>query len=713
MLVPFCYIPASAAVFVVMERISKSKHLQLVSGANPRLYWLATFMWDLLVYLLVVSLCMVVFRVFNEPSLIGTFQQGAAIFCVLMLYGIAVLPLVYCYSFLFDSPTTAQISIIIFNFVAAFAMVIAHQIMKELPNTQAADAALVWLYRFLPGYNFGEAVINLTTNYYQGLLLGSAEPPFSWKVIGRPLLLMSFEAVGYFLLLLRIEASAQTYAKLEPCLALLCGVREPSIDLSRRSRFAIYAALILIVVVLSSNITQPGGGLLLAAIVLSTAAGVLWYERRLRRTGGTAEAHASAELSKREGGTAFDEESDVAAERARVAELVKSHDEHSRRLTGVEEAVLISGLRKVFPGRGLAAPKVAVVDLSLGIHPTECFGFLGVNGAGKTTTLSILTGDYLPSRGGAWLGGYHVVHGIRRVRERMGYCPQSDPLLELMTARETLTMFARLKNLPEDRIPSLVQQLLHKVTLTPYADRVCGTYSGGNKRKLSLAIALVGSPAVVFLDEPSSGMDPVSRRHMWDIIMRERKQRSIVLTTHSMEECEALCTRIGIMTAGRLQCLGGQQHLKSKYGGGYTLEMRVADAKAEALPARMVRLFPGAQLDQSHAGKLTYELPKFEATGGKSLAEVFETMERHKDALGILDYSASQPSLESIFLAIADKDINRKPREDINREDDVARATNVPARKDSVPPSLELHAMPQRAAAVGKQEDSSETERSG
>ena len=195
---------------------------------------------------------------------------------------------------------------------------------------------------------------------------------------------------------------------------------------------------------------------------------------------------------------------------------------------------------------------------------------------------------------------------------------------------------------------------------------------------------------------------------MCDIIMRERKQRSIVLTTHSMEECEALCTRIGIMTAGRLQCLGGQQHLKSKYGGGYTLDLRVADAKAEALPARMARLFPGARLDQSHAGKLTYELPKFEATGGKSLAEVFETMERHKDALGILDYSASQPSLESIFLAIADKDINRKPR-----EDGVARATTLPARKDVVPPSLELHAMPQSAAAFGKQEDSSETDRSG
>merc|ERR1719446_54668 len=124
----------------------------------------------------------------------------------------------------------------------------------------------------------------------------------------------------------------------------------------------------------------------------------------------------------------------------------------------------------------------------------------------------------------------------------MGYCPQVDPLLELMTARETLTMFAQLKNLPAREIAAIVDDLLQRVTLTPYADRVCGSYSGGNKRKLSLAIALVGSPAVVFLDEPSSGMDPVSRRHMWEIIMRERLVRSIVLTTHSMEECEALCT---------------------------------------------------------------------------------------------------------------------------------------------------------------------------
>jgi len=211
--------------------------------------------------------------------------------------------------------------------------------------------------------------------------------------------------------------------------------------------------------------------------------------------------------------------------------------------------------------------------------------------------------------------------------------------------------------LPAKQIPAIVEDLLERVTLTPYADRVCGSYSGGNKRKLSLAIALVGSPAVVFLDEPSSGMDPQSRRHMWDIITRERSRRSIVLTTHSMEECEALCTRIGIMTAGRFQCLGSQQHLKTKYGGGYTLELRVGPEHEATTPAAISGLFPSSMLTSAHAGKFKYELPMESFT----LAAVFEAMEANKARLGVLDYSASQPTLESIFLAIAEKDINRRP----------------------------------------------------
>ena len=185
-----------------------------------------------------------------------------------------------------------------------------------------------------------------------------------------------------------------------------------------------------------------------------------------------------------------------------------------------------------------------------------------------------------------------------------------------MTGRETLLMFARLKNLPEARIGALVAAMLRQTSLLPYADVVAGAYSGGNKRKLSLAIALLGSPAVVFLDEPSSGMDPVSRRFMWDLITAERQRRSIVLTTHSMEECEALCSRVGIIAMGRLQCLGGTQHLKSKFGGGYTIELSVGGAHAAELPAAFDALFPGARLSEQHVGKYRYALPR----GSASLA---------------------------------------------------------------------------------------------
>merc|ERR1711990_987706 len=110
--------------------------------------------------------------------------------------------------------------------------------------------------------------------------------------------------------------------------------------------------------------------------------------------------------------------------------------------------------------------------------------------------------------------------------------------------------------------------------LTRYADRQAGTYSGGNKRKLSVALSLVGEPEIVFLDEPSTGMDPEARRFMWNVIASTMSGRSVILTTHSMEEAEALSNRIGIMVGGRLRCIGTNQHLKEKFGKGYSLEIR-------------------------------------------------------------------------------------------------------------------------------------------
>ena len=281
---------------------------------------------------------------------------------------------------------------------------------------------------------------------------------------------------------------------------------------------------LLVIIVFAGSSTELALGIA-AGILLLACCTCLCYERRLRRVGRTAEAKAAAELSAREGSTHggtghFVEEEDVAIERHRV------ESEGASGASG--NAVWIQKLRKVYPARGKAAPKVAVVDLSLGVPKAECFGFLGVNGAGKTTTLSILTGDYLPSGGRAWIDGYDVVSDENMCVSVWATARRADPLIELMTARETLIMFARLKNLPEISIPRIVRSLLEKVTLTPYADRVAGSYSGGNKRKLSLAIALVGS-----LPWSSS----TSHRVVWT-----RSPSAYVGYHHTRAVCTLYCT---------------------------------------------------------------------------------------------------------------------------------------------------------------------------
>jgi len=161
-------------------------------------------------------------------------------------------------------------------------------------------------------------------------------------------------------------------------------------------------------------------------------------------------------------------------------------------------------------------------------------------------------------------------------------------------------MYARLRGVPSNKIENLVSATIKHLNLTNWADKLCGDYSGGNKRKLSTAIALVGNPPIVFLDEPTTGMDPVARRFLWDSLMTVMKGgRSIVLTSHSMEECEALCTRLAIMVNGQFKCLGSTQHLKSRFGTGYTLMIKVAGSIPSQPPQVANGLHPAPSIAAS------------------------------------------------------------------------------------------------------------------
>ena len=217
---------------------------------------------------------------------------------------------------------------------------------------------------------------------------------------------------------------------------------------------------------------------------------------------------------------------------------------------------------------------------------------------GKTTTLSILSGDIAPSRGKAYLDGLDIETEQMQVRRLIGYCPQHDALLDLLTVYEHLELYARIKGVPSSMLDTVIHSKMRQLDLLDFANKMAGTLSGGNKRKLSVAIAMIGRPKVIFLDEPSTGMDPVARRYMWDVISAMSTgngQCSVILTTHSMEEAEALCTRIGIMVNGQLRCLGTGTHLKNRFGRGYELELKTelpARAAVQALIAEFRRKAP-------------------------------------------------------------------------------------------------------------------------
>jgi ABC-2 type transport system ATP-binding protein len=232
-----------------------------------------------------------------------------------------------------------------------------------------------------------------------------------------------------------------------------------------------------------------------------------------------------------------------------------------REIARVSGVVAIEGLTKDY------GDVRAVDDLSLTISEAEVFGLLGPNGSGKTTTINCLTGILKPTSGTIRVGGVDVQKDGRRAREIMGFSPQETAVYSYLTGRENVELFGALGSVRKASLKARTDYVLEKVGLTEDADRRVGKYSGGMKRRVSIAMALVTDPRVILLDEPTVGMDPQARRAVWDFVLELRDRgKTIVLTTHYMEEAEELCDRVGIVDHGKLIALGPPSELLAKYG---------------------------------------------------------------------------------------------------------------------------------------------------
>lgn len=272
------------------------------------------------------------------------------------------------------------------------------------------------------------------------------------------------------------------------------------------------------------------------------------------------------------------------------------------------DAVLMNSLRKVyFPGTRKSTE--AVKNLTMGVAHGEVFGMLGPNGAGKTTTINMLVGFAAPTSGWATLHGFNIRTHMHKIYTLMGVCPQHDILWDPLTARQHLLFYGRLKNLKGQVLEAALIDALKQVNLDFVMDEKVLTFSGGMKRRLSVAIALIGAPVCCYLDEPSTGLDPASRRTLWKCIKRAKKDRTIFLTTHSMEEAEHLCDRLGIFVDGALKCMGSPKQLTARYGGAYVLTLTCEPGKEDVCITVIQKLAPDARITYALARTFKFEIP--------------------------------------------------------------------------------------------------------
>jgi ABC-2 type transport system ATP-binding protein len=297
-------------------------------------------------------------------------------------------------------------------------------------------------------------------------------------------------------------------------------------------------------------------------------------------------------------------------------------------------AIAVTGLRKAYGDK-------AVLDgIDFEVAPGTIFSMLGPNGAGKTTTVNVLTTLLAPDAGTVRVAGHDVRTQTRQVRAAIGVTGQFAAVDELLTGRENLRLMADLKRVRA--ADAVIGELLERFELTDAAGKLISTYSGGMRRKLDLAMTLVGKPSIIFLDEPTTGLDPRSRRTMWQIV-RElvAEGTTVFLTTQYLDEADQLADRLAVLDRGRLVAQGTPEELKRRIPGTH-VRLRFADDRSLAAA---LAVLPGATRDEQD---LTLRVPG--DGGSRSLRDLLDRLAEH--ALDAEEFSVHTPDLDDVFLAL-------------------------------------------------------------
>ncbi|VEN47637.1 unnamed protein product [Callosobruchus maculatus] len=587
-------------MFLIKENTSKSRHLQFVAGVKIYVFWIVNFLCDFATYLVIIVLTLITLVSFQEDGY-KTAEDLGRFFVILLYFGWAFFPMIYIATYFFDVPANgfARMSAICYC-----AGVISFQIIKimkmEAFKLKYVTDPLHYIMLLIPHYSLASGISeSYTTFSYQKLC---------------DVLFEKCALVG----LNKHDCLRNMTEKIVDICGNPVGVyyKWDSPGIARNILFS----------------TIGGFALFLILFLIEYDTITRLVERLIFK------------LKPQYPIENIDEDSDVAEERKRirdmtVGELTTTYDLAVKDLTKYYKKFL------------------AVNGLCLGVKRYECFGLLGANGAGKTSTFKMMTGDVRMTYGEGWVKGHRLRSEMRQVHRVIGYCPQFDALLDDMTARETIIMYALIKGFQSIDASYLAENLSQSLDFRAHIDKQVKQMSGGNKRKLSTAIALIGDPSILFFDEPTSGMDPATKHFFRGMVCKIRdKGKCIVLTSHGLEECEALCTRLAIMVNGNFKCLGSVQHLKNKFAKGCSFSIKIKKDASEDSTRKIEKYIeenlPTAQLRESHEDLLTYSISNSDVPWSKMFG-VLEAGRRNINE--IEDYSLGQGSLEQVFLSFTKK----------------------------------------------------------
>ena len=334
----------------------------------------------------------------------------------------------------------------------------------------------------------------------------------------------------------------------------------------------------------------------------------------------------------------------------KIIENKKTH-EYALIVSEVEKTYNISKTKKVQALKG--------VDIS--IKKGEIFGLLGPNGAGKTSLLSIITGSLNADSGKIFIGGKNISKKMDEIYSKIGVCPQFDNLWSDLTIEDHFLFYLRIRGIPKNFEKQFLENIFSDMKLKKHSKKKIRELSGGMKRRVSIGIAVSGNTELIFLDEPTTGLDPINRIQIWKILLSLKNKKSILLTTHLMDEAERLCQRIGVIDKGEIICLDFKEKLKENFGNGYCLKIKFLniielnlDFDLKFLKDKFMEFLLnfGEFSVERNEEEILYLRMKIEK---KEILKMFENLEEKKKEFFIFSWSFEQSSLKDVFINAVQK----------------------------------------------------------